>query len=100
VQKTLSEKSVILEIDVVGALNAKKAFPDCVLVMIAPPSTEELKHRLIGRNSETEEEIQNRLARLDYELSKEDLYDYVVVNDSLENAVAKLEEIIDKEKTK
>jgi guanylate kinase len=100
IEKTLKEKSVILEIDVVGALNAKKAFPECVLVMIMPPSTEELKKRLIGRNSETEEEIKNRLARLEYELSKKEQYDYAVVNDSLDGALARLEEIIEKEKNK
>lgn len=96
VKETLKEKSVILEIDVVGALNAKKAIPQSVLVMIAPPSVQELEKRLRGRNSETEEEIQGRLARLEYELAQKDKYDYVIVNDILENAIARLEEIIDK----
>ena len=96
VQETLKEKSVILEIDVVGALNAKKRFPDSVLVMIAPPSVAELEKRLRGRASETEEEIQNRLARLNYELAQKDKYDFIIVNDILENAIARLEEIIDK----
>ena len=95
VKETLKEKSVILEIDVVGALNAKKAIPQSVLVMIAPPSVQELEKRLRGRNSETEEEIQGRLARLEYELAQKDKYDYVIVNDILENAIARLEEIID-----
>ena len=95
VKETLKEKSVILEIDVVGALNAKKAIPESVLVMIAPPSVQELEKRLRGRNSETEEEIQGRLARLEYELAQKDKYDYVIVNDILENAIAHLEEIID-----
>lgn len=96
VKETLKEKSVILEIDVVGALNAKKAIPESVLVMIAPPSVQELEKRLRGRNSESEEEIQGRLARLEYELAQKDKYDYVIVNDILENAIARLEEIIDK----
>lgn len=95
VQETLKEKSVILEIDVVGALNAKKAFPDCVLVMVVPPSKETLFERLKGRNSETDEEIQSRLARLDYELSQKDKYDYVVINDNLDKALAALENILD-----
>ncbi len=95
VQETLKEKSVILEIDVVGALNAKKAFPDCVLVMVVPPSKETLFERLKGRNSETDEEIQSRLARLDYELSQKDKYDYVVINDDLDKALAALENILD-----
>ena len=100
VKEALKEKSVILEIDVVGALNAKKAFPECVLVMIVPPSEEELKRRLKGRNSETDEEIERRLSRMEYEFSKKDEYDYIVVNDALDGAESKLEEIIDKEKNR
>jgi guanylate kinase len=95
VRETLKEKSVILEIDVVGGLNAKKAFPECLLVMIVPPSKETLFERLKGRNSETDEEIQNRLARLEYELSQKDKYDFVIVNDDLEIALAELETILD-----
>ena len=96
VRETLKTKSVILEIDVVGGLNAKKSFPDCLLVMIVPPSVEELKRRLISRNSETEEEIENRLSRLEYELSQKDKYDFVIVNDEIEAAIQELEKIIDK----
>ena len=95
VREMLQTKSVILEIDVVGALNAKKAFPESVLVMIAPPSLEILKSRLQCRGTETEEEIQNRLSRLEYELSQKDKYDYVIVNDDLEKAIEELENIID-----
>ena len=95
VRETLKEKSVILEIDVVGGLNAKKEFPECLLVMIVPPSVEELKRRLISRNSETEEEIENRLSRLEYELSQKDKYDFVIVNDEIETAIEELEKIID-----
>ena len=72
VEETLKTKSVIMEIDVVGSLNAKKVFPDCVLVMIVPPSLEELKKRLIGRGTEGEEQIEGRLARLEYEISQKD----------------------------
>lgn len=61
--------------------------------MILPPSVEELKKRLRGRCSETEEQVKTRLERIDYELSKEKEYDYSVVNDDLENAVKKVEEI-------
>ena len=96
VRETLKEKSVILEIDVVGGLNAKKEFSECVLVMIVPPSLEELKRRLLARNSETEAEIENRLSRLAYELSQQDKYDFIIVNDDLETAIQDLENIIDK----
>lgn len=95
VRDTLKEKSIIMEIDVVGALNAKKSFPETVLVMVVPPSVEELRRRLSGRGSETEAQIQNRLERMAYELSHADEYDYVVVNDDLEKAIRALEDIID-----
>ena len=95
VEKTLETKSIILEIDVVGALNVKKEFPELVLVMIAPPSIEELKRRLEGRGSENEESLKIRLARLEYELAQKDKYDYYIVNDDLETAIAEVEKIID-----
>ena len=97
VAETLKTKSVIMEIDVVGSLNAKKVFPECVLVMIVPPSIEELKKRLIGRGTEDEKEILGRLARLEYEISQKDKYDYVIVNDDLETAIAEVCKIIDGE---
>ena len=96
VREMLKTKSVIMEIDVVGALNAKKAFPECVLVMVVPPSIEELKRRLSGRGSETEAQIENRLARMEYELSHKDEYDRIIVNDDLEKAIEELSSIIDK----
>ena len=95
VRETLKEKSVILEIDVVGALNAKKAFPNSVLVMIVPPSIDELRRRLISRGTESEEEVENRLQRLSYELSQKDKYDFVIVNDDLEQAIADLSAVVD-----
>ncbi len=95
VEETLSSKSIILEIEVEGALQVKKAYPECVLVMVVPPSMEELKRRLRGRSSESEEEIENRLARSEYEYSKKDLYDYIIVNDDLETAIREVEGIID-----
>lgn len=98
VEETLKTKSIILEIDVVGSLNVKKEFPDLVLVMIAPPSVEELKRRLIGRGSEDEESLKIRLARLEYELAQRDKYDYYIVNDDLDTAIAEVEDILDGKK--
>lgn len=98
VEETLKTKSIILEIDVVGSLNVKKEFPELVLVMIAPPSVEELKRRLIGRGSEDEESLKTRLARLDYELAQRDKYDYYIVNDDLDTAIAEVEAILDGKK--
>ncbi|MBE7077726.1 MAG: guanylate kinase [Clostridiales bacterium] len=97
VLETLKTKSVIMEIDVVGSLQAKEVYPDCVLVMIVPPSLEELKRRLIGRGTEDMEKIENRLARIEYELSHKDKYDYVIVNDDLETAIKEVEKIFDRE---
>ncbi len=98
VEETLKTKSIILEIDVVGSLQVKKEFPELVLVMIAPPSMEELKRRLIGRGSEDEESLKTRLARIEYELAQKDKYDYFIVNDDLDTAIAEVEAIIDGKK--
>ena len=97
VAEALKTKSVIMEIDVVGALNAKKVFPECVLVMIVPPSVEELRKRLVGRGTEDDKKIADRLARLNYEITQQDKYDYVIVNDDLETAIAEVSKIFDEE---
>ena len=98
VERQLQGHSIILEIDVVGGLNAKRMMPDdTVLIMIAPPSEEELVHRLKTRGAETEEQIHDRLVRVRYELSHSDLYDYIIVNDDLKTAKKQLVAAIDKE---
>lgn len=94
VEKQLQTKNVILEIEVNGALKAKKSYPDAILIMILPPSLDELKARLIGRGTESAEKIEKRLARLEYELSQQDKYDFTVVNDDLERAVNEIEYLI------
>ena len=93
-EKLALGKNLILEIDTQGALNVKKIMPEATLIFILPPSFEELEARLRGRHTETEEAIQKRLesTRLEMENSKQ--FDYQVVNDSVENAVLKLEEIM------
>ena len=98
--KSLEEKDVLLEIDVNGGLNVKESFPEAVLVMITPPSVEEVRKRLIARNTESIEKIDLRMQRIDYELGKSNLYDYSVVNDDLLTAVKDVEKIIKKEKNK
>ncbi len=101
VERQLKEHSVILEIDVVGALNAKRLMPDeTVLVMIAPPSMEELEKRLAGRGSESDAEREDRLRRVRYELEQSDLYDYVLVNEDSRETKSKILEIIRREKEK
>ena len=94
VKKCLSKgENLILEIDTKGALNVKKIMPEATLIFIAPPSFEELEARLRGRHTETEEAIQKRLASIKSEIENSKHYDYVVINDTVENAVQKIEEI-------
>ena len=100
VKETLKTKSVIMEIDVVGGFLAKKEFPECILIFVAPPSVDELKRRLIGRNTESEEQIEKRLSRLDYEMKESEKYDYVLINDGFEDALKEFSDLIDKEKNK
>ena len=100
VEETLAKKSVILEIDVKGAMSAKAKKPDTVTVFIAPPSAEELKKRLRGRQSESEQQISERVARAAYEESFARRYDYTVVNDDLQEAYARLRQIVETERAK
>ncbi|MDE7440107.1 MAG: guanylate kinase [Clostridia bacterium] len=94
VEKQLQTKNVILEIEVNGALNAKKSYPQALLLMILPPSLEELKARLNHRGTESPKKIKKRMERIEYELSQRDKYDYTVINDDLQRAVDEIEEII------
>lgn len=87
--------NVLLEIDVQGALNIKKLCPDAVYIFITPPSIEELHARLKGRGTESPEDIERRIASADAELMQKDKYDYVVVNDNLEDAVNQIKNIIE-----
>ena len=70
------------------------------MIFVAPPSVEELKRRLIGRNTESEEQIEKRLSRLDYEMKESEKYDYVLINDGFEDALKEFSDLIDKEKNK
>ncbi len=87
-------KDVILEIEIQGALNIKKQFPDALLLFIAPPSADVLKKRLTGRGTETEEVIEQRLARAVEESKGIENYDYLVVNDDLDECVENVHQMI------
>jgi len=89
--------NVFSEIDVNGARNIKKIFPDALLIYIAPPSMESLKERLIGRGTESIEKINQRLKIAEEEMKQVDFYDYVVINDDLEKATNEVKKIILKE---
>ena len=88
VEQKLSEGiDVILEIEVQGAFQIKKIFPEAVLFFVTPPSAKVLEERLRGRGTETDDVIRNRLRRADEEAELMDRYDYVLVNDSLEECI-------------
>jgi len=85
----LSEgKNVILEIEVQGAMKIREKRPDAVFVFIAPPSISELRRRLRKRGTETDEVIEKRVSQAAGELSYADKYDYVIVNDDLDDAIS------------
>lgn len=92
-QKFAEGLNIILEIETQGALQVKKKMPEAVLIFIAPPSVEELEHRLRGRHTEDEETIKKRLDLVKVELERSKQYDYIVVNDDLERAVSEIENI-------
>lgn len=86
-------RDVILEIDIQGALNVKKAFPEGILIFVAPPSLSVLRDRLTGRNTDAEDVIRLRLSKAVSELSHIPAYDYLIINDVLDEAVKKTESI-------
>lgn len=86
---------VLLEIDVQGALNVMEKCPDGIYIFIAPPSREVLKERLCGRGSESPEEIEKRVAAAVAELEVQGRYDYIVVNNVLDDAVREVKDIIE-----
>jgi len=99
VLKNLEEgNDVVLEIDIQGALKIKEKFPEGVFIFILPPSMEELKNRIKKRGTETEEEIIKRFKSAYEELNYVSRYNYVVINDSVEEAVEKIKAIIIAEK--
>lgn len=101
VEQRLSEgKDVVLEIEVQGAMKVQKAFPDAVLVFNLPPSFEELKNRLTGRQTEPPEVVEKRLNTAVWELSQAENYDYVIVNDNVEDAANAFLSILSSEKCK
>lgn len=95
VSKEINEgNDVILEIEVQGAMQVKKKLPDAKLIFISPPSPEELKSRLVGRKTESEEVVSKRLTIADNELKMIKEFHYNVINDDLDKAVDEVEAII------
>ncbi len=91
---------MVLEIDVQGGAQIKRLAPDCVSVFITPPSMEVLEKRLRDRGTEDDETVRKRLAAAREELPHAEDYDYIVVNDRLEDAVEDMLAILRSEKRK
>lgn len=88
-------KDVILEIEIQGALQIKKKFPDSLLLFVTPPNSEELERRLVGRGTETKEVIAKRLARATEESKGVEAYDYIVINDDLTKCVEEVHNLVE-----
>ena len=86
-------KNVLLEIDVQGALQVRKKIPEAVLIFIAPPSIEELEKRLRARHTETDEALRLRLKNAEHEMTFKREYNYVVINDNLDEAIKNLRDV-------
>lgn len=93
-EEKMQNGSVILDIEPNGAFNVRAKRPDATLIFIAPPSLEELEQRLRGRGDTSDEQIQLRLGRAQWEMEQSKHYDYVVVNDQVETCANTILEII------
>jgi guanylate kinase len=93
-------RSPVLDVDVQGGRSVKKLLPDAVLILVAPPSLDALRERLRGRGTEREEAIDKRLAVASRELEEWRHYDYVLINDRLERAVAEVQAILTAERAR
>lgn len=87
-------KDVILEIEIQGALKVKKKLPNTLLLFVTPPSAEELKRRLVNRGTESLEVIESRLSRASEEAKGMSEYDYILINDVIEDCVDNMHKII------
>ncbi|HZJ57757.1 MAG TPA: guanylate kinase [Clostridia bacterium] len=97
-QNLLSGRDVILEIDIQGALKIKEKFDEGIFIFIVPPTMAELKKRIEGRGSETAEELLRRFKSSYRELNFITRYNYLVINDTVEEAAMKIESIVTAEK--
>ena len=87
---------IVFDVDVIGGINLKRIFGDDACSMfIMPPSVEELRRRLVARGTDAPEVIDRRVAKAEFELTKAPEFDHIVVNDSLDEAIAETTRIID-----
>lgn len=101
VEQTLNQgKDVILEIDIQGAAQVKRRCPEGIFIFILPPGIDELRNRIVNRGTDSLESIELRMKSVYQELEAAFSYDYVVLNDDVEEAVKRLEHIIKAERYK
>ena len=94
IKKKYNNSNLILELDWQGAYAVKELFDEAKLIFLVPPSLEDLKQRLIKRNLDSSEEIENRLSEAKKEISKSEMYDYLVLNDDFDKAFEDLSQIL------
>lgn len=92
--KLLEGKDVILEIEVQGATDLKKRYPEAVMIFITPPDKKTLEKRLVGRGTESKAQIENRLKRAAKEADSIKNYDYLIINDDIDETVEKIHNLI------
>lgn len=90
-------RDTLLEIDTQGALLVKEQFPDGIFIFIVPPDYGTLEKRLRGRNTDTEDTIRKRLQLFEKEIKQIPMYDYIVVNDNIEETIKKVRAILEAE---
>ena len=93
-------KDVMLEIEVEGALQVKKVMPDACFIFVAPPSMEELHHRIVNRGTEDPARVAGRMKKAEVEIGLAHEYDYIVINDTVDNAKNRIMAIIDAQHSK
>lgn len=98
--KMAEGKSVILEIEVQGALQVKENMTDAILIFMIPPTLKELRNRLETRGTEAQDVVEKRLSRAEEEIELINKYDYIVVNDTVEDAVNQINSIVSSEKSR
>ena len=89
-----NNSNLVLELDWQGAYAVKKLFDDAKLIFLVPPSLDDLKQRLIKRNLDSSESIENRLSEAKKEISKSEMYDFLVLNDDFDRAFEDLSQIL------
>ena len=96
VEQNLAQgKDVILEIEIQGAQKVREQYADAILLFVMPPSARELYNRLAGRGTETEDVIRERMQRATQESEGIDIYDYIVVNDNLDDCIRDINTIVE-----